>query len=309
MTERAGKETAGRVPCLRFCPHALVVAGAFALLLAAPGRPAGVGDGEFGEPVPVPVVGYSGDAMEPFLSRDGRVLMFNSSNDPEEDTDLHWAERTDDGGFVYRGAIAGANSTALDGVPSMDARGRMFFVTTRSYEETLATIYQGEFVAGALRNVSIVEGVSRGVYGALNFDAEISADGETLYAVDGTFRGGVVPKAADIFIARRDGAGFVRDPASARIFAQINTAALEYAPATSANELTLYFTRLSGRMFWRKLEILEARRTTRGDAFGPPVPIAAISGIVEAPSLGPDGRTLYFHRKVGGVYGIYGVSR
>ncbi|HEY2292036.1 MAG TPA: hypothetical protein VGM86_15155 [Thermoanaerobaculia bacterium] len=72
----------------------------------------------------------------------------------------------------------------------------------------------------------------------------LSADGNTLYFVDGLFTGGAVPAGADLVIARRRGSGFQRLPDSARLLAQINTPALEYAPATSADGLELFFTRL-----------------------------------------------------------------
>ena len=32
---------------------------------------------EFGQPVKVEMIGYSGNIMEPFLSRDGTTLLFN----------------------------------------------------------------------------------------------------------------------------------------------------------------------------------------------------------------------------------------
>jgi len=44
--------------------------------------------------------------MEPFITRDGRYLLFNNSNDPLVDTNLHYAERIDDLTFAYRGEIA-----------------------------------------------------------------------------------------------------------------------------------------------------------------------------------------------------------
>lgn len=43
----------------------------------------------------VAIAGYDGIAMEPFVSRDGRFLLFNNSNDPGTDTDLHFARRVD----------------------------------------------------------------------------------------------------------------------------------------------------------------------------------------------------------------------
>jgi hypothetical protein len=71
---------------------------------------------DFSNPVSVTIRGYDSDAMEPFITRDGRYLLFNDSNAPGRDTNLHYAERIDDVTFEYRGQIDGINSTALDGV-------------------------------------------------------------------------------------------------------------------------------------------------------------------------------------------------
>jgi hypothetical protein len=61
--------------------------------------------------------------MEPYLTRDGRYLLFNSSNAPGVDTDLHVARVVDELTFAYQGPIRGANSPVLDGVPTLDDRG------------------------------------------------------------------------------------------------------------------------------------------------------------------------------------------
>jgi hypothetical protein len=73
------------------------------------------------------------------------------------------------------------------------------------------------------------------------FDAEIAADGNTLFVVDGEFAGGPHPKSAAIAIAARDGAEFRRVATSAELLKNVNTAALEYAPAVSSDLLELFF--------------------------------------------------------------------
>jgi hypothetical protein len=245
--------------------------------------------------------------MEPFISRDGRYLLFNNSNDPRVDTNLQYATRIDDLTFEYAGSIRGANSAALDGVPSMDASGQLYFVSTRNYPQTAATIYHGRFDQGAFSGLEAIDGLALKKKGNLNFDAEISADGNTLFAVHGKFSGDPVPDAADIFIAVRDGSGFQRLPDSAAILKNINTPALEYAPAVSADLLQLYFTR-GARYFHKPPVILHASRTRTDEPFGMPRPVASITGFVEAPSLSPDGCWLYFHRNDGGRYAIYRVD-
>src|ERR1700737_4510562 len=130
---------------------------------------------DFSNPERVTIRGYDSDAMEPFITRDGRYLLFNDSNAPGRDTNLHYAERIDDVTFEYRGQIGGINSAALDGVATVDASNTIYFVSTRSYGQTLSTIYRGTFQAGAVRDVALVSGISKNIPGAVSFDVEVSA--------------------------------------------------------------------------------------------------------------------------------------
>jgi len=242
----------------------------------------------------VEIRGWDGDAMEPFLSRDGRWLFFNTRDQPApDDMDLHYAERADDLLFEYRGEIAGANSDALDGVPSLDDEGNLYFVSLRSYDTTFSTIHRGTFDAGLLLNAALVSGVSREMPGWVNFDAEISADAERLWAVDGLFDSATnFWSRADLFTARRDGDSFAREDASA--LAAINTELLEYAPAVSRDGLLLLFTRMDHR--GGGVPRLHAAVRTRVDgAFCASVEVPAPPGFVEAPTFAPDEGAIYFH--------------
>src|SRR5690349_21866005 len=136
---------------------ALLATGCGAQMNAAP---PGLEYRAFGAPQRVAIRGYGGDAMEPFITRDGRYLLFNNRNDPRVDTNLHYAERVDDVTFDYRGELKGANSPALDGVASVDRDGNLFFISTRSYGQTLSTVYRGRFNGGAVSGVELVQGVS-----------------------------------------------------------------------------------------------------------------------------------------------------
>lgn len=143
----------------------------------------------FRNPEPVTIRGYNDHAMEPFITRDGRYLFFNNSNDPTVNTNLHYAQRIDDLTFEYKGEIAGVNTPALEGVPTMDRDGGFYFVSTRSYKETLSTVYRGRFSRGVVSDVELVPGISEKKPRHVNFDAEVSASGDTLYFVDGIFSG------------------------------------------------------------------------------------------------------------------------
>jgi Tol biopolymer transport system component len=264
--------------------------------------------GTFTNPQRVTIVGYgNGDhAMEPFITRDGRYLFFNNSNDPATNTNLHWAERVDDLTFQYRGEIAGVNSAALDGVPSMDTAGNFYFVSTRSYAQSLSTLYRGVYANGTVTGVDLVSGISKVNAGAVNFDAEISPDGNTLYFVDGQFNGGSVPTAAEILIATKQGGTFTRLANAAEIMQQVNSGAgLEYAPAISASGLEIFFTRLEGT----NAAIYTATRSSAMAPFGAPRRIQAITGFAEGPSLSPDGKSLYYHLNDNGTFAIYRVTR
>jgi hypothetical protein len=261
--------------------------------------------GEFSNPQRVTILGYSDHAMEPFISRDGRYLFFNNSNDPAVNTNLHWAERIDDLTFQYRGEIGGVNTPALEGVPSMDRNNVFYFVSTRDYNQTLSTIYRGTFANGVISEVELVSGVSALTPGMVNFDAEISPDGNTLYFVDSQFSGGV-PVTADIVIAERSGTGFSRLSNSAAIMQQVNTPGpLEYAPSISASGLELFFTRLEGS----DAAIYTATRTDSSSPFGAPKKIQAITGFAEGPTLSPDERSLYYHKRENNLFVIYRVTR
>jgi hypothetical protein len=276
------------------------------LTLAGCAQPAGPEYRAFGSPQTVTIRGYDGDAMEPFVSKDGRYLLFNNRNDPRVDTNLHFARRVDALTFQYGGELKGANTPALEGVPSMDRAGNLFFVSTRSYKETLSTLYQARFDDGAVSGVRLVAGVSRRTLGIVMFDAEIAADGGTLLAVDGEFAGGPHPRSADIAIAVRDGPAFKRLPSSAELLKNINTPALEYAPAVSPDLLELFFTRAAGSAapaIWRSV------RSSSQAPFEAPQRVAAASGFVEAPALSGDGRSLYYHKLEGGRFVIQRVSR
>ena len=262
----------------------------------------------FGNPERVKIRGYDGDAMEPFITKDGRYLMFNNRNDPRTDTNLHFAEHVDDLTFNYQGEIKQVNTAALEGVPSVDRLGNLFFISTRSYKETLSTLYRGRFDDGEVSDVQLVAGVSQRRLGMLTFDAEIAGDGNTLFIVDGRFTGGEVPETADIAIAVRDGTSFQRLQ-SGNDFVNVNTTALEYAPAVSEDLLELFFTRLDRSGGLDTAVILRTARASVEAPFGIPERVSSITGFVEAPTLSSDGRSLYYHKREDGRFVILRVAR
>lgn len=264
----------------------------------------------YADPQPVTIEGYDGDAMEPFLARDGRTLFFNNSNHPAVDTNLHYAERVDDLRFRYRGEVRGANTTALDAVATMDRRGVFYFVSLRDHERTFDSIFRGKFRDGALSGVEPVRGISRKKPLYINFDLDISPDGERMYVVDGRFDLLWVlgPKAADIVVADRSGDGFAIAPDGAAALGNVNTDALEYAPCMSADGRTLLLTRMR-RGIGAQPAIYVAQRDNPTQPFGPARRLAALEGFVEATTFSADERAIYYHRKVDDRFMLFRATK
>jgi hypothetical protein len=211
---------------------------------------------------PIEIQGYDGHAMEPFLSRDGKVLFFNNRNAPTDNTNLHWAERLGPGRFDYRGELQGVNTSHLEGVPSMDRHGNFFFVSTREYNTSQVSVFRGRFRDGEVTDVRPVAGISRRQRGWINMDLEVNAAGDRLYFTHSYFSGKPVPSRSDLSVAVKDGDDFSEAPNGTDLMREINTADLQYAPATSDDELTLYWTHAKAPLGTAGFEI---RRATRPD--------------------------------------------
>jgi hypothetical protein len=193
----------------------------------------------------------------------------------------------------------------LDGVPTLTTSGELYFVSVRSYDTTMSTVYRGRFVDGTVVNVQLVRGLPR-ERGVVIFDVAVSPDGRTLYYARGVFTGGPVPKSADLQVARRVGDTFELSREQTAQLASVNTTeALEYAAAISADERELFFTRLYGM----SPAIYRSVRAGRDAEWGAPARVAAIQGFVEAPTLSADGHRLYYHQRVNGRFVICRVRR
>jgi len=191
-------------------------------------------------------------------------------------------------------------------VASMDRNGVFYFVSTRSYDQTASTIYRGSFANGNVTSIDLAPGVSTATPGIVNFDAEISPDGQTLYFVDSRFSASGQPQTADILIATWNGSTFVRDSNSATVMKQVNTSKnLQYAPAISSSGLELFFTRLVES----SPVLYVATRTDASSPFGAPRKITAATGFVEGPTLSPGEKSLYYHKREGSLFVIYRVTR
>ncbi len=265
---------------------------------------------EFSNPKKVTITGFESHAMEPFITRDGNYLFFNSLNDGK-DTSLYYAGRVDDVTFNVIGKIDRANGTPphLDAVPSMDLEGRFYFISKRRYNYDHVSIFSGNFLNGAVLDLDMQPGnLYKQTPGWIVMDAEISPDGNTLFFTDAHVKGGTIPDKSDIGMARFVNGDFNIAAGSAGIMKNINTDdRLEYAPSISSDGLEIFFTRLN--QCTSLPEILVAKRGSLSEPFGRPERIGALSGFVEAPSLSYDRKTLYYHCRDNGIYTIYRVSR
>jgi hypothetical protein len=263
---------------------------------------------QFDSPKRVVVTGYSGDIMEPFISRDGHYLFFNNLNEPSVNTNIFYAEKINDTVFQYKGEVAGVNSAALDGVASMDRNNNFYFVSTRSYSQSLSTIYHGDFNNGNMTSVDIVPGISRQEPGIVNFDVEVSADGNALYFADGRFNTTGQILSADLVIAIKNGTGFQRLADSDEILAAVNTGKLEYAAGISADELILFFTRLESYSPAFIPHIFYATRENKNVPFNKPNELIQAEGFAEAATFSGDS-IIYYHKKEHTGLALYCIKR
>ena len=260
----------------------------------------------FVAPQPVQVAGWSGDAMEPFLSRDGAALFFNSSNAVPDRTDIYWAKREDAQHFTLVGPVPGANSPALDGVPSLSRDGAFALISPRAYGRLHATIWIGRWTGSAVEKLEPQPQLAPPGPGGFNMDAEISADGDRLYLTENRWSPFGPPSSSRLRLARRTRDGWRTDPAADAWFAAVNARdALVYAPALSEDERELYFTRLPHGGL---PSLWVATRASADAAFGPPARIAAVQGFSEGPTVAPDG-ALYFHLRRDGRFVIMRSAR
>ncbi len=246
----------------------------------------------------VRILGYDGDAMEAFISRDGRYMFFNSQHDAATNKDIYYAERIDDYTFQFKGEVGNVNTNAVDGVPTMDRDGNFFYVSVHAYRPgNLVTVYRGKFEDGAVEDIRPVPGLSLGKPGWVNMDIEISADGRTLYLTQTWFGDGDPPTKSYFFYAEKAGDIFVPQDDSPEIFKQINKDEVVYGATISNDELEILYTRMVGKGGARKVESLRATRPGKNSPFGRPKVIKNITGFAEAPALTDDGRLIYYHKK------------
>ncbi|MBN1524960.1 MAG: PD40 domain-containing protein [Spirochaetales bacterium] len=289
----------------------LCLAGTAAWTQTCSGIPTSSNYPQFSNEQQITIDGYTGDAMEPFISSDGNYLFFNSLNDGIT-TSLYYAEKSTDTLFVYKGEVNGVNGTAphLDAVASMDNSGNFYFVSTRNYPAVWENLQAGSFSSGTVENIAPVPGdFYIRTTGWIIMDAEISRDGNALYFVNAQFTGQPFPEESKLGIAEKTIADFTLIDSTAVLKKINNSNFLVYAPSVSSDGLELYFTRI--KKGTTASEICVSVRKNSSLPFAEPVVLDIAGNMVEAPSISADGNKLYYHKKSeqDGKYLIYIMER
>lgn len=263
----------------------------------------------FGSEINVTIQGLSFDAMEPFLSPDEKYLFFNNINDGIN-TRLYYATRINDSTFTFVGELAGTNQSAtphLDAVADMDSDNNFYWTSTRNYPAYLNNLLHGTFNAGIVTNIERVQGnFNMNIPGWLIMDHGISLDGQYLYFNNARFDTSNCqgPCETNLGVAQKVNAStFSTLPNSASILRNItNPDYIYYAPCISSDNLELYYTRyVKGKITAATLFLIcVAVRSNSAAEFSIPKVLfsAAISELIEAPTLTVDKSRIYYHKKV-----------
>lgn len=261
--------------------------------------------------------GYNDDCMEPLITGDGKYLLFNNSNGSFVDTHIHVCKRSGENRFQHVGLLPGSVSKSKDMAPTVDGCGNLYFTCLKTYDKDGHSIYVGKFRGEKLEGVTLPEGdISAHKPAEINMDCGVSKDGSTLILSRAHFANIFLPPdRSDLLLATRSG-GVFAVAENQRILNGQNTAALEYAPCLSPDELELFYTRAgkvskadgraAGGVYFR---IMFAKRKNKFEPFGKPKVLSDLSGFVEAPTITDDKREMFFHKKVGDKFRIFRALR
>lgn len=267
----------------------------------------------------IEISGYDDSAMEPRISADQNLLLFNNKAKSGDDMDVHYAVRLNAAQFpnryTYKGILKGANSNKLDGSPGLDKFGNFYFVSLRDYGKNFQSLYSAQLTETSkgnfeLKNVQPAdEFVTRAQKLIIDMDGEVSWDGRTMIASRADFIDQTeAPRSSYLAlfdVSNTDkGSKHLAMPnkESSYILANINLPECRvYAGALSENKLELFYTVLptSPNVKPDDFRIVVAKRKSTNESFGRGQIITAIKGdIIEGPSVSLDdgGSSLYYHK-------------
>lgn len=288
---------------------------------------------EWSNETEIPIVGYSGNAMEPQISSDGVVLLFNNKTSADTEMDIHFAVKQVDGSYAYGGTLAGVNSNGvLDGVPATDSSNNFYFMSLRNYgagsPARYRSLFSGQFsLAGGLSVINVAAADSSFPSGTapsgstiyVDMDLGISWDGTKAIVARTVFSEGKgYPDTSQLVMydANPSTRQLTADASSETVLKNINLEACRiYAPTMSSDKLELYYSVLElgdGNTFNFKMVV--AKRANATDVFGNGSIISGITGqIYEGPSISnhDGGKTIYYHKQdpTTGKFKLYKITR
>jgi hypothetical protein len=259
-------------------------------------------------PSEVAVEGYGASIMEPKLSADQGVLLWNDKPPSDADMAIHYAVRRSDGGYQYVGPLSGVDAAGhLDGVPAIDRDANLYFVSLRNYASDAQSLF-----AASLRvpRPSILEAfdvtpaddrASSKTRGIVDMDVDVSWDGRSAVVSRARFDGAPYPSESRLVWFDVAARSLSPRADSDTLLARVNHPACRvYAASLSDDGLELFFTVLpSGMPRPEGFYLASARRASTAVPFETPALLVGLSGdFIEGPTTLAEGsaKTLYFHR-------------
>ncbi len=272
-------------------------------------------DTAFKNETKVIINGYSGDAMEPFITKDEKYLFFNSLTGDNE-KDLFYAEKVNDTVFNFKGEIQGVNTAYVDANPTMDSMNNFYFISTRNLDNGNKTLFCGTFNNGTVSGLKEVNGtINISTPFWINMGVEITEDGNTMFVSNAKFNiGDNFPNEGDIRFAVKNGSDFNIPDNESDILKNINNDySIQYAGEISADGSELFYSQvtLSNPPVFK---LFYSKKNQSTGVFEPPVTITEPfkddkNAFVEAPSLSKDGKRLYYHKLSNDTFYIYMLTR
>lgn len=271
---------------------------------------------EFSAEKKVIIKWYSGDVMEPYISKDDKYLFFNS-NKWKTSKDLFYAKKINDITFQYMGEIWWINTLDVDWNPTMDSNNNFYFISTRSLSSwDFNTLYSWKFNNWFIKNLKKVEwtiNLKKRMW--INMWIEISGDWNTMYTSNARFKiGNNFPSEWDIRFAIKEWNEFNIPKNEKSILKNINTTyAIEYAGELSNNQLEIFYSQVTLSKP-PKFKLYVSKRNSIDEAFWIPKIIDEPFlddefAFVEWPTLSMDWKKLYYHKLKNWKFSIYMISR
>ena len=270
----------------------------------------------FGAEKLVTINGLTFDAMEPFISKDGNYIFFNSLNNSIT-TSLYYATKVNDSTFTYIGTLTGANQPVtprLDAVASLDSANNFFWTSTRDLISKFENCFYGKFNGTDVVSIGRVRGnFYIYTFGWIMMDAEINYNGSLLYYTNAnfgpTFSGcNGVPCDGKLGVAQKQNDSTFNKLVNSDIMMKnINDVNyVVYAPNISKDGLELYYTRILKNNLSLGTQICVSVRANLKDIFSLPGILHPFSTLApEGTTLTSDQSKIYYHKKSGGLYKLF----